>query len=155
MLDPDHFHKGDTPAETQAKRIALTWDINARYTPLFEEVLARPMNDPTRERTYNILCSEMKKEMDQRFAEAKKKPIIKPVKIKDGHQTKGGRAGLGSFIFNLGIPLDELLTCARPGCGKRFTKSKLHKKYCCHDCEERSKRDKYIQKRKEKGNHRP
>jgi hypothetical protein len=145
MIDPDHFHKDDTIAETQAKRIALTWDIQLRYAPLFEKVLARPMDDPTRARDWDMLVKRQKAEMDKRFAEAKKKPIIKPVKIEDGHQIKGGRAGLGSFIFNLG---GNASTCKR--CGKLFIKSKTRRKYCGEGCRKLAKTDSHTQKRRVK-----
>jgi hypothetical protein len=165
MIDPDNFRKGkiiitpqggefiferDTPAEMQLKRIALTWDILAKYSPILQAISERPLDDPNRLNDWNKFIKKMKKEMDKRFIESDKRPIIKPILIKKGHPVKGGRPGVSHFIFNIGIPFERLHNCARPGCQNQFMLSKFHRKYCSPGCEERAKRDRYIQKRRER-----
>lgn len=146
MINPDHFKDGDTPADTQAKRIALTWDILERYTKLMEEVSNRPITDPTREHDLDILSTQRKAELDERFTNATKKPVIRPVEISnEGHLRKHRALSPDTFVFHLGV---KGVTCLR--CGKVFIKSKKHRKYCSHECEERAKRDRYIQKRRER-----
>lgn len=145
MIDPDHFQDGDTPAETQAKRIALTWDIQSKYAPLIDEILHRPLSDPSREPDLNQLLSQQKAEMDERFKYATIKPVIKPIEISsEGHIRKHRSLSPQTFVFHLGV---KPLTCSH--CGNLFIKSKKHRKYCSQECEERAKRIRYIQKRRQ------
>jgi hypothetical protein len=149
MIDPDHFHEGDTPDITQAKRIALTSDILTRYCPFLEDVSNRPIDDPTRLRDFEELLSKMKKEMDQRFATAEEKPVIVPIEInKEGHLVKPRILTPKTFRFHIGFDPSCLGTCANQKCNKNFLKSKKHRKYCSHDCEEQAKRDRFIEKRR-------
>jgi hypothetical protein len=146
VIDPDHFREGDTPADTQAKRIAMTLDIQMRYAPLFEEVSKRPLTDPTRERDRDRLIKRQKAEMDKRFTQATKKPVIKPIEVSnEGHLKKYRALTPDTFVFNIGVKGTKCLRC-----GKQFIKSRKHRKYCSHGCEERAKRDRYIQKRRER-----
>jgi hypothetical protein len=147
MIDPDHFHDDDTPAKRQAKRIALTWDIQARYAPLIQKVSNRPIDDPTRVRDLDVLISKMRAEMDQRFADTKKKPIVVPIERKSNgqlrkHQTKTPN----TFIFHLGT---KTTICARFACGKTFVKSKTHKKYCSPGCEDLERKERETKKRRD------
>lgn len=162
MLDPDNFHEGDKQDIIQAKRHALTMDINLKYTPLIQEVLQRPYDDPTRLKDYEELISKMKEEMDQRFTEATRKPVIKPLKArkqfdkksgklrKDGHFLKGRGVGAPNMdLYNIGVE-GIVGVCARPGCENSFVQSKDRKKYCCNGCEERAKRDRFYAKAKQR-----
>jgi len=163
MLDPDNFHEGDTPDITQAKRIAIISDINVKYTPRLEKILSRPYDDPTREMDYEEAMCEMKEEMDQRFADVTRKPVIKALEpgkkqlnkksgkyYKSGHFNKGRGVGAPNMdLYNIGVE-DVARICAREGCGEIFIQSRYQKKYCSPGCEERAKRDRYIEKRKPK-----
>jgi hypothetical protein len=145
VIDPDHFQDGDTPVEIQAKRIALTWDMQTKYAPLIDEVLHRPMSDPTRGPDLNRLIQQQKTEMDERFAQATKKPIIRQIEMSsEGHLRKNRSLSPHTFVFHLGI---KPIACSH--CGNLFIKSKKHRKYCSQECEERAKRIRYIQKRRQ------
>jgi hypothetical protein len=153
MIDPDHFHDEDSLAKTQAKRIALTWDIQMRYSPLLQEVSNRSMDDPTRMRDLNELLSKMKAEMDLRFAETTKKPIIVPIEKKaNGQLRKHQTLTPNTFVFQLGI---KPSTCARTACGKMFIKSKTHKKYCSFGCEDLARKDRETKKRRDNKSTKP
>lgn len=146
MIDPDHFHEGDTPATTQLKRIALTLDIQTRYGALFREIHNRPMEDPTRERDHGTLVKRQKEEMDKLFAEAIEKPIVVPVEYdKGGHLIKHRSLSPDTFIFYMGT---KASTCKR--CGKVFIKSKTRRKYCSDGCMKLAKTDCHTQKRRER-----
>jgi len=148
MIDPDNFEEGDTPDITAAKRLVLTLDILEKYSPILQEISERPYDDPTRMPEYDETLKKMKEEMDKRFAEATKKPIIKPWYVKDGHPIKGGRV-LSPQHYVVNFATTECLgTCQH--CGKKFFKSKYRRKYCSNDCEEQAKRKRYIEKRREK-----
>jgi hypothetical protein len=136
MIDPKHL--------TQEQRIALTFDIQERYAPLFEKVLARPIDDPDRNKDFNDVVKQQKKEMDMRFNEVTKKPIVKSVEYDEGgHLIKHRSLTPDTFIFHMGV---KPTTCLR--CGKLFIKSKTRRKYCSQGCGKLAKTESHTQKRR-------
>lgn len=136
MIDPDHFHEGDTPEITQAKRIACTWDILSRYAPIFE-------NCSTPEE-FDICQKAMKNEMDERFASMTKKPIVVPIeRTGKARKIKKPRAlSPNTFIFHLGV---KGKICANDECQKLFLPKRANQRYCSIECKDSIRKRRSIE----------